>query len=162
MNIEQINAMLSTGLSIAATEKELGYGKDTLRKKLNRAGYHFNKELKQYVPDSNETTTATPVIRNPKLITDKPITNVVTPSYPQYETHFSLNEIEILHKIIREYQIKDSIQSIGGEPTGTLVNRNIRVYKEQYDTFSNWCKANNLTQASALYKAIELLMKSME
>lgn len=163
MDIEKINEMLLTGLSLAATEKELGYGKDTLRKKLNRAGYHFNKKTRQYVHDEKEIelTLEAPAIRKVHPVTKKNITDVVTPSYPQQESHFSLNEIEILHKIIKEYQIRESIQFVGGEPNGTLVNRNIRVYKEQYDTFSTWCKANNLTQASALYKAIELLMISI-
>lgn len=39
--------MLEYG-SISKTEKALGYGKDTLRKKLNRSGYTFNKNTKQY------------------------------------------------------------------------------------------------------------------
>lgn len=53
INIEDINKKLKNGLSIAKLERELGYGKDTLRKKLNRAGYSYNKTLKQYVTQEN-------------------------------------------------------------------------------------------------------------
>lgn len=35
-------------------------GKDTLRKRLNRANYRYNKDLKQYELDSNTCTTHNP------------------------------------------------------------------------------------------------------
>jgi hypothetical protein len=47
--LDYVNEKLKSGLSTAKVEKELGFGKDTLRKKLNREGYSYNKSLKQYV-----------------------------------------------------------------------------------------------------------------
>jgi len=41
-----VNKRLKEGYSIAKTERELNYGKDTLRKKLNRSNYFFHKDNK--------------------------------------------------------------------------------------------------------------------
>ena len=60
-NIEQlvkyVNINLKKGESITKLERALGLGKDTLRKKLNRANYKFNKELKAFVLDNNTEVT---------------------------------------------------------------------------------------------------------
>ena len=52
MNIEDqvefINEKLRSGLSITKIEQELKLGKDTIRKRLNRHGYKYNKDLKQF------------------------------------------------------------------------------------------------------------------
>lgn len=47
--VDYVNKKLTEGFSTAKIEKEMQLGKDTLRKKLNRAGYKFNKDLKQYI-----------------------------------------------------------------------------------------------------------------
>ena len=166
MDIAKINELLSTGLSMGKVEQELGAKKDTLRRKLNRLGYHFNKETRQYVKDDieDEWINKSPMNISPKkATTDKPVTDVVIPSYPNgTNSPFAIDEIEILRKMIKEYQARDTIQASENEDRGTLANRNIRVYKEQYDTFATFCKANNITQADALYKAIELLMNALK
>lgn len=148
MNLEQINSLLAEGLSIAKVEKELGYGKDTLRKKLNRSGYHFNKESRQYVADGEPMVPVAPVKK-------KIVTQVSTPSY---KPSFTEQQVDVLHRMIKEFQAREQIQSAVSR--GTVKNRNIRVYTEQFDVFADWCKQNNLTQADALYKAIESLMNS--
>lgn len=59
MNIEiediakLVNERLKEGLSTGQIEKEMKVGKDTLRKKLNRANYKFNKDLNQYESITN-------------------------------------------------------------------------------------------------------------
>lgn len=44
-----VNDKLKEGSSITKVERELNYGKDTLRKKLNRAGYQYDKTLKRFI-----------------------------------------------------------------------------------------------------------------
>lgn len=53
-DINKINAFLKQGNSISEYEKLNGFGKDTLRKWLNRNGYRFDKNKKIYVLQ-NET-----------------------------------------------------------------------------------------------------------
>lgn len=164
MNLEKINMLLSEGLSITKVEQQLGYGKDTLRKKLNRHGYKFNKKSKQYEylgeSDKNKQPTVTSVVTTRiDPIQKEPVTEVVIPSYP---LPFEENEIETLRRMIKEYKAREVIQCADNEDRGSLKNRNIRIYSEQYDQFADWCKNNNLTQADALYKAIELLMNTLK
>jgi hypothetical protein len=52
-----VNDRLKEGYSIAKAERELNYGKDTLRKKLNRAGYQYDKALKKFIFDANTVIT---------------------------------------------------------------------------------------------------------
>ncbi|MBS5825050.1 MAG: hypothetical protein KID00_14585 [Clostridium argentinense] len=44
-----VNNELQKGKSISKTERDLGLGKDTLRKKLNREGYFYVREKKQFI-----------------------------------------------------------------------------------------------------------------
>lgn len=58
--VTQVNTKYKQGFtSLAKIEKELGYGKDSIRQRLSRNGYIFNKQLKQYVLQDNTTTTQT-------------------------------------------------------------------------------------------------------
>lgn len=151
MDLEKINQLLAEGLSISKVEKDLGFGKDTLRKKLNRSGYHFDKESRQYILDG-EPAPAVPatVKKNPQ-----PVAQVSTHSY---KTPFTEQQVDVLHRMIKEFQAREQIQATVSR--GTVKNRNIRVYTEQFDVFADWCKQNNITQADALFKAIEALMNS--
>lgn len=158
-SIQDINKLLIDGNSIAQVEKILGYGKDTLRKKLNRLGYKFNRETKQYeYVGAAEQVEKLEIKKVPK----KEITKLVTDSYmpkviEDQEPIFKQDEIEILHKLIREYQLKQDISSVEIE-NDRLDNRNVRVYVEHFKMFSNWCKSMNVTQADMLKKAIDMLM----
>lgn len=155
MNLEKINQLLAEGLSISRVEKELGFGKDTLRKKLNRQGYHFNKDLRQYVAD----TETIPVVEKsvPESIkkNQKPMVQV---SIPSYTTSFTEQQMDVLRRMIKEFQAREQIQATTSR--GIVKNRNVRVYTEQFDIFADWCRRNNITQADALFKAIETLMNS--
>lgn len=156
-SIDKINQILLEGNSIAQVEKILGYGKDTLRKKLNRQGYKFNKITRQY-----EFITK----QDEKDLPKKDITQVVKHSYiPKKvytsETLFTDKQLDILHKIIKEYELKEKI-SIVAEDKRELGNRNVRVYIDHFNKFSNWCKSMNMTQADALYEAINMLMNKYQ
>ena len=50
--VAYVNTKLKEGFSTAKVEKDLNLGKDTLRKKLNRAGYKYNKNSKQYIQEN--------------------------------------------------------------------------------------------------------------
>lgn len=155
-SIEEINHLLLEVNSISQVEKLLGYGKDTLRKKLNRKGYKFNKLTRQYeLIDSAEQ-------EEKKISPKKDIAQVVTPNYtPKVyttKTEFTNTQIEILHRMIKEYELKEHIK-VSEASKGNLGNRNVRVYVEHFNQFSNWCKSQGITQADGLYEAINMLMK---
>ncbi|MPU14962.1 hypothetical protein FGL68_07115 [Acinetobacter baumannii] len=64
MNIDDIaevlllvNNELKKGKSISKIERELGLGKDTLRKKLNREGYFYVREKKEFIEKNKEGIT---------------------------------------------------------------------------------------------------------
>lgn len=63
--VTQVNTKYQDGFtSLAKIEKELGYGKDSIRQRLSRNGYVFNKGLKQYVLQDNTTITQTTKLNN--------------------------------------------------------------------------------------------------
>jgi len=47
------NKKLQEGFNLGAVEQELGFGKDTLRRKLKKLGYSYNRKTKQYVAQGN-------------------------------------------------------------------------------------------------------------
>lgn len=158
-SIEKINQMLLEVNSISQVEKLLGYGKDTLRKKLNRKGYKFNKLTRQYeLVDSAKQ-------EEEKISPKKDVAQVVTPSYmPKVhvpKNEFTNTQIEILHRMIKEYELKEHIR-VSEASKGDLGNRNVRVYVEHFNQFSNWCKSQGITQADGLYEAINMLMKKYQ
>ena len=52
--VKQVNIKFKEGYtSLAKIEKELGYGKDSVRQRLKRNGYTFNKEIKQFMLQNN-------------------------------------------------------------------------------------------------------------
>lgn len=56
--VDEINNYLKDGGTISAFERENGFGKDTVRKKMNRLGYSYIKGLKQFVlQDVGQTVT---------------------------------------------------------------------------------------------------------
>lgn len=52
-----VNNKLKEGYSIAKVERELNFGKDTLRKKINRVNYKYDKTLNQFIFDDNTNAT---------------------------------------------------------------------------------------------------------
>ena len=75
INIEEVvntvNIKLNNGASISSIERELKLGKDTLRKRLNRAGYKFDKESKQFISEDNFKDTTLNKPSNNKTLSDK-------------------------------------------------------------------------------------------
>lgn len=85
--ITHVNSKLKAGYSIVKIERELSFGKATLRKKLNRADYFYDKILNQFIFQGNTditqdiTHTAKNEVENVKRYTEnKVITNNATPN----------------------------------------------------------------------------------
>lgn len=155
--IEIVNGLISEGHTIPKISDSL-IGKN--EKPLDRTvvAKHFKRFGYKRVGDFfvfDETIEIKPVTEpkpNPKQTT-----HVVTNSY---KTQFTDEEQEILHRLIREVRLRDSIvESVPEEDKGECMNRNIRIYTSQYQEFAEFCKANHLKQADALYDAISDFMK---
>ena len=54
--VEYVNKGLREGNSVTQIEKNKNVGKDTIRKKLNRAGYYLNKKYNQFIKDNSHIT----------------------------------------------------------------------------------------------------------
>lgn len=127
-------------------------------KKLNRRGYKFNKITKQYeLIGPGEQ-------KEEKILQKKEVSQIVTPSYiPKIytpKTEFTNKHVEILHRMIKEYELKEHIR-VSDANKGELGNRNVGVYIDHFNQFSNWCKSHGITQADGLYEAINILMKTI-
>lgn len=154
--VKQVNDLLAKGFSVEQASQELGKGKEWARRQLSSMGYKYNRNTKQY--ELKDITKATEIKQE-----KQEITKVTTNSYEmktQEQKIFNDSDIDILYKLIEEYKIRNTVMSNKAE-NDTLANRNIRVYKNHYEKFANWCKANNLTQADALKKAIDLLLNGV-
>ena len=161
--LNAINKLLVDGYKVSDAEKELGFGDGYVRKRLSKEGYRFDRKLNQYIAKDKVVTGSNgmlqkqeqPLQRKPEVT----CSNGVMPRQDnKNEGTFSSGDIDILHKIISEYKIRQQIQSVAEEDKGKTINRNVRVYEKQFEVFADWCKTNNVTQADALYKAISLLM----
>lgn len=134
--IKKINEKLIKGASISQVEKDLGYGKDTLRKKLRREGYSFNRKTKQYEIIGNTNNT------------------------PSVITHDELSQEEIitLKEIIKKYQEREKQKEY--ELDGKIITRSFRTYKNVIDKFKEHCKENNLSQKDSIAIALIRFMES--
>lgn len=74
--------------SMASIEKELGYGKDTLRKKLNRYFYYLNKDKKEFI--YNQELARTQALKHVKTHNNTSITHIDnTTSYNNNTTAYN-------------------------------------------------------------------------
>lgn len=157
--LEYVNKNLSNGLSTSAVEKKMKVGKDTIRKKLNRAGYIYNKNLNQY--EKKETITE---INNNSYITknnikenklkkdnNKIIKNSDNIKKADNEENLTRKEIKFIKMLYSQHLEKQSLNDIEIEE---IITRSIRVDKKVMNKFAIYCKENNLNQARALTKAL--------
>lgn len=163
-NIEQlvtyVNVNLNKGESVAKLERALGVGKDTLRKKLNRANYKFNKELKQFVLYNNTEVTHsnTKITFNKKedVLQDNTSRiqkkeNSITPDNKGITKDFSDEDIKILKSIIKNYK---SLEVERVEIQGKITTRSFRTYETVVDRFVKYCNDNKLSQKNAIAQAM--------
>jgi len=170
--LEEMNDLLVTGLKVFDAEKKLGYAEGTARRKLVDAGYKYSRKDKKYILKELEQAKEKKVDNQIKIKNHETVvtgSGGVIPSQKKENEvintkemqTFTLDQVDVLHKIIREYQIRERVQQVPEEEKGKTINRNVRVYAKQFDIFADWCKENNLTQADGLYEAINMLMGSL-
>lgn len=163
--VQEVNKLTVQGMTLTAMEKMWGLRAKYISDKI-KTKYRIDKTLKQYIlrEDTTVVTRSDTVTIEDKSIEKEVVTTEVTEVVTQHETQqqqvFKGDELEIIYKLIEEYRVKQKLQEYDAEAEDKeeLTNRNIRVYTKQYNRFADWCKKNNVTQAEALYKAINLLM----
>ena len=158
-----VNKRLKEGLSTAQIEKEMKVGKDTLRKKLNRANYRYNKDLKQYELISNTDITLSVTTQKHTDVLHKNNTNPTQSVITQRNTPVTQDKIEliedeinILKIIARNYKISTRSYELEGE----IVTRSVRTYKNVLEQFASYCKENNLSQKDSIALALIDFMKA--
>lgn len=146
--IIEVNKKLKDGLSIAKIESEKGYAKDYLRKKLNRAGFRYDKGLRQYVTQDNTASYAEKTHNNTKCYKD---TNNLA------DGQFKNDEVVILREIIKNFKRKQEVEKINLDTLKdkTITTRSFRSYKEIMDGFAKYCKDNKLNQCEAIAIALQ-------
>lgn len=157
--LTSMNNLLAQGMTVIEAEKQLGYKEGALRRKLSKAGYKCDRKLNQYIPkDGIVTGNNENKIQEVKEQIVTHSNGVIKRQEQSSNQIFTMEQVDILHKIINEYMVRQKIQEVSEEDKGKTINRNVRVYEKQFERFASWCKENNVTQADALYKAITLLM----
>lgn len=179
-NIEEllsiVNSQLKEGSSIATIERELNFGKDTLRRKLNRAGYKYNKDRKRFIFDEdllnkfdshNKSTKSTKnptenTITTTKNIAPKEVEHINnTPITQETKRALTDEDFEILLRMIDDYKLKEKRETLKYEKNdSTVITRSFRSYKQVLDNFANFCKKNNLAQKDAVADAFILYMRT--
>lgn len=86
------------------------------------------------------------------------VTHSYKPKVRSYDTNFTQEQIQLLHRMMKEYELKERV-SISADDKGELGNRNVRVYVEHFNKFSDLCKKLGVTQADMLYEAINMLVE---
>lgn len=158
--IEAVNSQLVEGKSISEIEKEFGFGKDTLRKKLRKLNYKYDRKQKLYIYTENNTKT----IDNTKNNITNNTYNIKNNANNKNEskraiTIFNENEIKTLKEMIKIYENKKiEIENLDYENSKVVV-RSFRSYEIILDTFASFCKQNELNQKDAIATALSDFMK---
>lgn len=163
--VQYVNDNLNNGGSVSKVERDLGFGKDTIRKKLNRASYRYDKLLKQFVLKDNTDITQekakvikienTEVKKENVLQANTSKTHKkerkVTQDNTDITQTFSKEEINILKGIIKNYK---SLEVERVELKGKVTTRSFRTYETVLDKFVKYCIDNKLIQKDAIAQAM--------
>lgn len=169
--LQEMNDLLTKGMTVAEAEKYLGYREGKLRKQLSKAGYKCDRKLNQYILKDEVVTDSNAMLQEKKIqeVKEQLVTHSNGLTKIQVNKKdmlsiqaFTLEQVEILQQMINEYIVRQQIQLDSDIDKGKTINRNIRVYEKQFEVFASWCKTNNVTQADALYKAINMLMNQQK
>lgn len=159
--VDYVNKKLTEGFSTAKIEKEMQLGKDTLRKKLNRAGYKFNKDLKQYIKvdfitqdnivSYNKKKDVYNTKEDIKKNGDTEIMDIKFNKKKSVEEKLNAEEISFIKMLYKQHQQQ---KNLNNTEIDEVIVRSIRVDKKSMDLFSDFCKKNNLNQTKAISKAL--------
>lgn len=156
--VEFVNEKLKNGLSITKVEKELKLGKDTLRKRLNKQGYRYNKESKQFEFDSDfkptkqqtNRPTKTQSNKNTKQQTNKE--TIANKDQQKNSEQLTLEEIKYLKAWIKNKKILDQEDKkiLSDEFKPTTLEIEVNLYKK----LEEYCYANKETKKAVINKAL--------
>ena len=148
--LEYVNSELANCSNLTKFAKGLGKNESTIRKKLNKNGYKFDNNKRQYIKikENNDNTKEIPNVKKTKEDIIK--NDNKTKSVP--EEHFlTQEEIKILKVIAKNYNKTNTEYKLEGE----IKARSFKTYKNVVDKFVAYCKENKLCQKDCI--AIALL-----
>lgn len=136
--VTQVNLKYQEGAtSLAKIEKELGYGKDSVRQRLKRNNYVFNKELKQFVLQDNTNNT-------------KEITQDNTMCYKKDKNEYNPvnnNTGGIKKMTLEEFKVLDTAEQVAYVNKFADGKKNLKDIEKEYFTFTNIGKYINRAEA---------------
>lgn len=149
--LEYVNSQMSNGLSVAQVERQMKVGKDTIRKKLNRAGFHFQDN--QFVKDGQ----APKIIEHKEEIKPKEVKEIKEINKNDYVSDLYKYK-DILIEIAKNYKksnkIKLDLNTIP-EMSEEVLTRQMRVHKNALESFDDFCKQYpNISKQTLLSWAI--------
>ncbi|WP_297638789.1 hypothetical protein [uncultured Clostridium sp.] len=143
--IRYVNEELKKGLSITKIEKNLKLGKDTLRKRLNKQGYNYDKMQKQFIESAINKNIDKDIKQQEsiKINIDK-MSNLEC---------FTQEEIEILKQIAKDKSVINSnelkkLMSEDYKTTTLEIEINLGKMLEKY------CYENKLTKKTVINQAL--------
>lgn len=149
--VEFVNEKLKNGSSITKIEKELKLGKDTLRKRLNKHGYRYNKELKQFESNSDSQPTKQQTNRQTNQQTNKK--TITNKDQQKYSEQLTLEEIKFLKSWIMNKKILDWQEDkkiLSDEFKATTLEIEVNLYKK----LEEYCYENKETKKAIINKAL--------
>ncbi|MGL4875055.1 MAG: hypothetical protein ACRC30_10450 [Clostridium sp.] len=143
--VRYVNGELSKGFSITKIEKNLKVGKDTLRKRLNKQGYVYDKMQKQFIISAINKNIYKEINKQEEIkINNNQISNL---------EGFTKEEIKVLKQIIKEKSVKNNnglkkLISDDYKTTTLEIEINLGKALEQY------CYENKLTKKTVINQAL--------
>lgn len=150
MEVEELVELVNKKLqepksSVAKVERELGMGKDSIRQRLKRNGYVYNKEFKKFV---NVNLVEDITQNNTKCLNSEKDLSI--------KKTLTEEEIDFVKNLYKQHLITQKVTQDNQEVK--LITRSIRVEAEVINRFSNYCKKNNIKQSTALKIALQNFM----
>lgn len=134
--VAYVNKNLVLGLSTAQVEKQLKVGKDTIRKKLNRAGYKYNKALNVY--EKVDTITSNNSIGYTNITQNNTISYKIKKGEYNLVNNQKTGEIKKMDlKTFKNLPTTEQVELINKYANGALTLKEI---EQQYFTFTNISK----------------------
>lgn len=158
--VTQVNTVLKEGATgLADAERQLGYGKDSIRQRLKRNGYIYNKQLNEVVLQDNTNTTQS----KERVINNKDTYNPVSSSSiePKEQEIFTKEEILFLKELYTKHKLATQLTTQGvTQENEELITRSIRIDKTTINSFAQYCKDKNIKQSTALKIALKNFMQN--
>lgn len=159
--IEYINSQLKDNKSITSVSEELGIGRSTIRDRFKKAGYIFNKDLKQYVYNelleiaittdiTDVTQSNTDVVNEVITLSSEDIKDNILDLAKNYKDIISMLEDYRRNTSVIKQQIVIDIEEAESKLTTLRVNS--KVLKD----FNKFCDSNKQ------YKKVDLLSQALK